>query len=354
MGPAAVPAGPDRRRPAPTRRPTAGHTALTWAGLAVLGLLATLRVVVSGRTAPIVAGEQQLVDDAAAALAGAAVGPLTGWLGEFAARAQLTGYAALTSAFERYPAPATAARELAAVAALITVAALVALGWRLRLRPAAVGVGLGLLAAVDLAGVALGSFGPGQLGVMWLAVGGALLVRAGRGPRVLGGLAVLTAALTVPALAVALTAAVLVAALARRLSEPATSGLRALLAAAIAAGLAGTAVVLLGRLPQPLPITALDPSGQQWLIAAAAVAVLTGIVLRDRRQQALAVGAAVLLILVGWRFPGADALLPALAVAVAVLAAVLVDQLAGQLTGRRLCWRTGRGYADPATVRMTL
>ncbi len=191
---------------------------LGWAGAALLGALVVLRVIAAA-SARVPAGEQQLVGGAVAALRGSSVGPLTGWLGEFATRAQLTGYAALTGAFDRYTDPIDAARELAAVAALVTVVALVALAWRLRLHPGAVAAGLALLAVAGPAGLALGTFGPGQLGVMWLVVSAALLAQAGAGPRALGAIAAGAGVLTAPALAFPAAVAVVVAAIGGRLAQ---------------------------------------------------------------------------------------------------------------------------------------
>ena len=314
---------------------------LGWAGAALLGALVVLRVIAAGLTARVPAGEQQLVGGAVAALRGSSVGPLTGWLGEFATRAQLTGYAALTGAFDRYTDPIDAARELAAVAALVTVVALVALAWRLRLHPGAVAAGLALLAVAGPAGLALGTFGPGQLGVMWLVVSAALLAQAGAGPRALGAIAAGAGVLTAPALALPAAVAVVVAAIGGRLARPAVTGPRGLVVAGVVAGLGGTAAVVFSRLPIAPSTTALDPAGQLWLITAAALAVVAGIVLRERLPQAAAVAAAVLLGLVGWQYPGADTLLPALAVAVPVLAAALLSQLAQR--------RRAPAYVEPST-----
>ena len=311
-------------RPEP-RPPGRLRAALAWAAVAGLGGLVLVRMVLGVAGAAATAGEQQL---------GSAVltGPLTGWPGDLAARAQLTGYAYLTGAFERHPEPVGAARELALLAAVITVVALGALGRRLRIRPLAIGAGLGLLAAVGPAVLALGSFGPGQLGVMWLAVGGALLVSTGRPARTLGAAAVVVAVLTLPTLVIALAAAVVAATAARGVSRAGPTGPRELARAAAAAGLGAAAAVLLARLPAT-PTTLLDATGQFWLIAVTALLVAGGVALADRRQQATAVGAAVLLVLVGWRYPGADALLPGLTVSVALLGAALADRL-GTVTRR--------------------
>ncbi|HVH22164.1 MAG TPA: Pls/PosA family non-ribosomal peptide synthetase [Pseudonocardia sp.] len=275
-------AGVDRRPatpqplPPPSPSPVASWRAgLAWAGVALLGALVVLRVIVAGLTARVPASEQQLVNGAVAALRGSSVGPLTGWLGEFATRAQLTGYAALTVAFERYADPIDAARELAALAALVTVVGLVTLAWGLRLRPGAVAAGLGLLAVAGPAGLALSTFGPGQLGLMWLVVSAALLAQTGSGARTLGAVAAAAGVLTAPALALPVAAAVVVAAIGGRVARPAVVGPRGLVVAAVVAGLGVAAWVLFGRLPMAPATTALDQPGQLWLLAAAALAVVS-------------------------------------------------------------------------------
>ncbi len=150
--------------------------------------------------------------------------------------------------------------------------------------------------------------------------------------------------LTAPALALPVAAAVVVAAIGGRVARPAVIGPRGLAVAAVVAGLGTLAGVLFGRLPMAPTTTALDQAGQLWLLAAAALAVVSGVLLRDRLQQGAAVAAAVLLVLIGWQYPGADTLLPALAVSVPVLAAALVSRLA-----RR---RRAPAYVDPPTRRL--
>ena len=164
-------------RPTAGGRPAGSRAALAWAGVAGLGGLVLVRDRLAGRGRGGRHGGR-------ASSCGAAVltGPLTGWLGDLAARAQLTGYASLTGAFERYPEPVGAARELAAAGRSWSP-------WSRSARSAD-GCGSGRWPSGPASAcsrrsgpavLALGSFGPGQLGVMWLAVGGALLVSSRSG-----------------------------------------------------------------------------------------------------------------------------------------------------------------------------
>jgi hypothetical protein len=246
---------------------------------------------------------------------------VAGPLAEAAARVQLAGYAALTGAPDRYPTGLAAARELAGVAAAVLLVALVALAWRLRARPIAIGVALGLLATIEPAAATVAVLRPGLLGAMWLVIGGVLLVGGRPLTGVLGTVAVATGVLTAPVLAAPVA-----------LALAAATKRWALRAAAVAAAGAGFTAAALW-LPAAPAAEATTVAGQL-LLAAAALMVLGALMLPGLRWPAVVAAAVVLLVAMPW--PSGDAAQPALLVAMFALCVALADELATWLSPRPL------------------
>ena len=177
---------------------------------------------------------------------------------------QLSAYAAVTGAFERYPSVLGGARELGLLACVVLLAALVALARSLGVRPLAAAAGLGSLALCPPAIAALTTFGPGLLGAAWLTAGAALLARGRTWLWILGAPAVLLGIASAPVLAVlvlVISAAVVVTVRVRR-RGPSLLGVAVLAAA--------------------LPLALLPPPGGAAAVPAlVALVVLVGLVLLD-------------------------------------------------------------------------
>ena len=192
------------------------------------------------------------------------------------ARMQLSAYAAVTGAFERYPTVLGGARELGLVACVVLLAALVALARSLGVRPLAAAAGLGSLALCPPAMAALTTFGPGLLGAAWLTAGAALLARGRTWLWILGAPAVLLGIASAPVLAVlvlVISAAVVVTVRVRR-RGPSLLGVAVLAAA--------------------LPLALLPPPGGAAAVPAlVALVVLVGLVLLDEAVTRLSSRSAV-------------------------------------------------------------
>jgi hypothetical protein len=228
---------------------------------AVVALLVAVRAALLADSLPAGAAEARFVDAAAAALQPSAA-PAGVGLDGLAARLQLSGYATATGAFERHPDAVDGARELALVACVVVLGAVLALMRSLGVRPLPAAVVLGGLAACTPAVAALVTVGPGLLGAAWLTLGAALLVRRHPAVRALGAPAVVAGVLTAPVLAVPVLvggAAVLVA-------------LRV-----------GRGALILGMVPlSVVPLALLPPPGGPAAVPALVVAVvLIALVLAD-------------------------------------------------------------------------
>lgn len=217
------------------------------------------------------AAEARLVDAAFADLRPSTLRAVPVGLDELAARVQLSGYAAVTGAFDRHAHVLTGARELALVASAVLLLAVVALARSLGVRPAAAAVVLLGLAVFPPAVAVLATFGPGLLGAAWLTAGAALLARTARWQHALAVPAVVAGVVSAPVLAVPLlvvAAAYLVAVRVRRRGPL----------------LLGVAVV-----GTALPLALLPaPGGAAAVPALLVVAVLVGFVLVDEAGSALA------------------------------------------------------------------
>lgn len=231
---------------------------------AAAALLVAIQAALTAMRLPAGAVEARLVDAAFAALNPVGPPPAGIWVDGLAARMQLSAYAGVTGAFERYPTVLGGARELGLVACAVLLAALVALARSLGVRPLAAAAGLGSLALCPPAVSALTTFGPGLLGAAWLAAGAALLARSRTWLRVLGIPAVLLGIASAPVLAVlvlVISAAVLVAVRVRRRGP-------SLLGAAVLAA--------------ALPLALLPPPGGEAAVPAlVTLVVLVGLVLVD-------------------------------------------------------------------------
>jgi hypothetical protein len=180
---------------------------------ALFALLVAVRAGLLAGRLPATAAEARFVD-AAAHPATATAG-----IGFDAARLQLSGYATATGAFARHPDAVEGARELALVACVAVLGAVVVLTRSLGVRPLPAAVVLAGLALCTPALAALVTVGPGLLGAAWLTVGAALLNRRHPLVRALSAPAVVAGVVTAPVLAVPVLvggAAVLVALRARR------------------------------------------------------------------------------------------------------------------------------------------
>jgi hypothetical protein len=224
---------------------------------ALFALLVAVRAMLLAGRLPATAAEALFVDAAAYPSATAGVG-----LDGLVARMQLSGYATATGAFARHPEVVEGARELALVACVVVLGAVVALTRSLGVRPLPAAVVLAALAACTPAVAALVTVGPGLLGAAWLTVGAALLTRHHPVVRGVGAPAVVAGVVTAPVLAVPVLvggAAVLVALRARR----------------------GTWMLALVPL-SVVPLTALPPPGGPAAVPALVVAVvLIALVLAD-------------------------------------------------------------------------
>lgn len=316
------PARPHRR--IPTRR------ALAAAGAVAVGVLAVLRVAVLAHDLAPTLVETRL---AQRAVPGAPLG-----LGERAAQAQLEVYTRATGATGRYADVLGAGREQAVMACVVLLAALLVVGLRSGMRPLAAALVLALLAVFPPAAEVLATFGPGQLGVAWLAVGGALLVGAGTGRRLLGLAAVAVGVLTAPVLA--LPVAVLVMGATARRWAP---------VAGVTASLA-TGILVLLRL-SPGTGVSFPAVTSPVLVAVAAVVVTIGIALPGLRIATVSLLSAVLLATTSW--PGADAAVPAVVLGVLVLGGGQVDELVRRLE-RRPGWRRSGAVVTGAVVALAV
>jgi hypothetical protein len=183
---------------------------LVVAGTALVGVATALAAV----RLPATPGEARLAEAAVAAVGPARAAPVTVGLDQLAARVQLSTYAELTGAFPRHVTALVGARELALLACVSLLLALLALVRSLGVRPPAALLVLSVLAVCPPAVAALARFGPGLLGVTWLTVGAALLARLRPGLRMIGLPAVVVGVVSAPVLAVPLlviAAALLVA-----------------------------------------------------------------------------------------------------------------------------------------------
>ena len=326
--------GRSRRNRAAAGVSTTVELGIRMFGIAALLALAAVQIVLAGTRVPPSASEAPLVDGALAAPRWPDLA-VAGALDETVARVQLVGYASLTGASDRYPTALLAARELAGVAAVVLLIALVVLAWRLRARPIAIGAALGLLAMTEPAAAAVAAYRPGLLGAMWLVIGGALLVGGRPLTGVLGAVAVVAGVLTAPVLAG--PAALAVAVATRRW---------ALRAAAVAA--AGAGFTAVARWLPAAPAAEATTVAGRLLLTAAAVLVLAALALPGLRGSAAVAGTVVLLAAMPW--PGADAVRPALLVAMFALCVALADELARWLSPRA-AWVPGAVPADTGSAR---
>lgn len=299
------------------------------AGVGVAAGLAVLRIALVGRDSAATLVETRLTGGDPS-LTGTAVVAL----GERAARAQLLVYTQVTGAAQRYPDLLGAGRELALVACVVLLTALVAAAVHLMVRPVAVAFVLVALAASGSAVDALATFGPGLLGVAWLAVGGALLLGTRTPVRVLGVVAVSAGVLTAPLLAVPV--AVFVVCVTARRWAP---------VAEVAAALGSAILVLAWLSPTPAAGAAVG-SGRVVLVALAGGIVVIAIALRGFRAAAVTTASVALLAVTPWT--GADTLVPAVVVAVLLLGTAIADEFVRQLDRRRVGVR--RGCSPSAAV----
>ncbi len=353
-----------RARGAASRMSPATGTALRRGAalVVVAGVGCTLvaRVAAVAASRPATAEETALVDAAVASVRGVG-GPSVG-AGEWLAHAQLTLYADLSGAFERHDTAVAGARELSALATAVLVACLVTLVLQRRLRPLAVGVPVGAVAAMGPAVTELATAGPAVLGAAWTALGLVVLGRARRlATGVAGALTVAVGLATEPLVAVPFVVCAAVTLLAgpkpgyrqawwpaqetdgtpdahsgtrvargrhsrpapaaprhRRPEEVRRAAVRTSGAAVLALVGVLAAVTSAGRVGRPL-----DPTERTVLVLVAAVVALTALAVRRLRPPA--VGAGVLLVLVVLPWPGAGSAAVLAVAAAVVLAAVLID-----------------------------
>jgi hypothetical protein len=323
-------AGPTERSRAVRRRPSVRALAAMLGVLALgaLGALAVWRVALAAARLPAVVGETQLIDGAAAMLRSPGVGPGSGF-GELVARLQLAGYAALTGAFDRHPELLGGARELALVATVVLLVAIAVVARWWGIGPLALAVVLATLAACSPAVAALATFGPGLLGVAWLAVGAAVARPARRPMRVAGALAGAVGIATAPVLAVPVAVAVVVLT-ARRWAPTAE----------VAAALGSSALVLAILSPLSATSTVVGPD-RTVLVVVGAVVVVGGFLLPGLRTAAATTGSIVLLAALPWS--SADVAVPALVVAIVVVGAALVHEVAVRAASRPPAVRRAAG-----------
>jgi hypothetical protein len=316
---------PEPERAARRRLPVRPPVAML--AVAALGVFVVWRVALAASRLPAAVGETRLVDGSAAVLGGR--GGIGSGFGELVAGLQLTGYAALTRAFDRYPDLLGGARELALVAAVVLLVAVVVVARRWGIGPLALAAVLVALAACTPAVAALATFGPGLLGAAWLAVGAAL-TGPGRSPRrLVGALAGAVGIASAPLLAVPVAVAVVVLT-ARRWAPTAE----------VAAALGSAALVL--AILSPLSATSTVVGGDRIvLVVAGAVVVVGGLLLPGLRAAAATAGSVVLLAAVPWA--GADTAVPALVVATVVLGAALVHEVAARVAARPPAVRRAAG-----------
>ncbi|WP_142025786.1 hypothetical protein [Blastococcus colisei] len=333
--------------------------AVALTALGALGALLVARVAAVASAHPATTGEARFVAGALAAVRGIDGGPTVG-PGEWPAREQLVGYAALTGAFDRHATVLTGGREPAVVASGVVVICVLVLVATRRLRPLAVAVPLAATVAMGPAVTALATAGPSLLGAAW-AAGGALtvaLVRR-RPAMLLGAFAIAVGVVTEPLLAVPLAAG-LAAVLTH--GQPGTGRPRRSVAPVPAngtaahpahpvtgrryttvrgrSGMADPAVWLamalllavgafgaFGAVPAGRSRDlSLDGSERTVLLLAVGLVVVVGLVVRWLRPHAMAAATLVVLAVLPWR--GAEGALLLAVVAAAGLAALVTDALA--------------------------
>ncbi|SDG90646.1 Pls/PosA family non-ribosomal peptide synthetase [Pseudonocardia oroxyli] len=156
----------------PLRRPRVARRRLAAAAAILTGLAAVGAVALAAVRTPATAAEGPLLDGAYAALRGLTA-PATG-AGDWATRLQLTGYAQLTGAFERHADLVSGARELALLAAAVTVLGVIVAARRMPVVLALVAMVFALVAALPAVAAVGAALGPVPLGLAWLAAGAAL------------------------------------------------------------------------------------------------------------------------------------------------------------------------------------
>lgn len=282
-----------------------------WLGVVALGVLALWRIASAGAAAAPTAEEARLADGAYTLLHLPGAPAVAGGLVDVGARVQLTAYAWLTGALDRHDTVIGAGRELAVVAVVVALGALIALARRAGIRPAAAAVALALVVVTPQAASALATFGAGTLGVAWVALGAAVVTGRGR-VRALGAIAVLFGVVTAPLIAVPVTIAV-VGATARRQAPVA--------AVALALGSAAVVLVVLSPMPDGATVT-----GSAVLLVAAGLAVLAAQASPALRLAAAVTTGTVVVVALPWA-PAAT-LVPALVVTTATLVAALANRVA--------------------------
>lgn len=319
------------RIPAAALARVRGILARTVVGGLAVALIA--RVVTVAGSLPASAGESRLVDSALAAVEGASTGPPVA-PAEFLAREQLVWYAWLTGAFERHDSVVTAGRELAVVATVVLVVCFAALALTGSVRPRAVALPLAGAVVMGPVVTVLAAFGPGLLGVAWIAMGTLLLTGvAGRVAAGFGGLAVLVGVLTAPVTAVpSALGAVLLIAGRRPTARHARSGprharpedggsdLRRWLLVGLALPVAGLTAYL-GTHPDDPPV---DGPVRAVVVLPALVVVVAGLRHRSLRAPATVAATAVALAVLPW--PGAGSALAGVVGAVLLLGALLIHE----------------------------
>ncbi|WP_218164671.1 glycosyltransferase family 2 protein [Lentzea waywayandensis] len=276
------------------------------AGVAALAV--ALRVWLVSPTLPASSAEQRLIDSVFASLRDLPGGS-TG-----ITELQLQGYLSLTRALERYDSVLLAARELAVVAtgvAALSAVALLVFGLRMRL--AAVGIAVLLLAFSGPSVVVLASAGTGALAMAWTTLACALLApglqRKDGFLLTLGGVAALAAVLTAPILIIP---PLVVCALRTRWY--------------LAVPLAGLAVVLQVVLAGRMPVAVAEAlTGQQRVVLLATAFLVAVPALLRKEIRLLAAGVLVIAGQSAWLGETGDVLLPALVVLSVTLLAGLLD-----------------------------
>lgn len=243
-----VPVAPDPP-PSPAR---SRSTAPAWVVCAVLGVLAVVRVALAAARLPARPGEAELVDGAYAVLRLPGVpAPGGGGPTEIVARAQIAGYAQLTGAFERWPDVLDGARELSVVTFCLLLVAVMVVGRRRGALPIA--VGLALFVVIDPAVDTFAAVGPGQLGVAWLAVAGALGLSRSRVSRGVAAPAAVLGVVTAPLLIVPVVVVVVLVVLAA-LTSAGAEGARTARVALLGTAVVATALGGVLALTRPAPV----------------------------------------------------------------------------------------------------
>lgn len=305
-----------------TGRAGRGPLLLGWALLVLAGLGAVARVAFAATRLPATAAEPQLVDAAYAGVNSLPATPVDPAL--LTTGLQLRLYTMATAAFHRHTDVLTSAREMAVGATAGMVLGLALVVAILRVRPLVAALTVAVLVVSGPVLALLATVSPAVTATAWLALGAAAgaaaLARHDLRWLIVGGIALLAALITLPAVAIPVA---LGGAGAAALTTPLGRRWRAVLAGVgLAAAVAMAVLVRRGTFGS---YTALLDTGERLAVLGVVVLIAaTAATVGWLRPAAVGTGlGALAAIAVG---PRAEPLLPTLVVAALALLAITIDE----------------------------